>query len=246
MLADPAARFLFLEIRDEDSHQVSFAAIDLEAERLIWDRVTFEESWWIGATATDGKVLVLHTYQDSQNPEHKSYFAIDVKSRQMVWQSDNFQVLGIKGEWLSGYEKEDDLRQYKQVSIRNHSQKLLSAEEERRVLAAENKNMHYPFHYTEAQPYFETVKQFIIQYTNTSPLKGCEYLEYKDYILISYYIQENNALANYLIVIDTEGHLVLQETLDHHLTQIGLGTFFIAREKLILIKEKSRLISYAL
>lgn len=246
MLADPMARCLFLEIRNEDKHQVSFAAVDLESDRLIWKDITFEEPWWVGATATDGRTLVLHIYQDSQNPQYKSYFAVDVASQREIWQSGTFQVLGMEGESILGYEKQKDFLEYKLISAKDKTEKSLSKEEVESLLSRENKNLHYPFHYTETQPYFETIKQFVIQYTNTKPVRGCEYLEHQNLILISYYIHERSALANYLLVVDTEGQLYLQEVLDKNLSHIGLGTFFIANDKLVLVKEKNQLISYAL
>lgn len=206
MLTNPAADLLIVELRDEAKHQVSFAAIDLRSDKILWKDVTFAERWWIAAAATDGNMLVLQTYLDHENPQHKSYFAIDVHTLKVVWESDTFQVL--KDE--------------------------------------KNKNLHHPFHYPETNTYFDTVKQFMLQYTNTEPIQGCEYLEYKNLIFIAYYLREGGALANYLLVVDTEGQLHLQERLDQNLQQIGLGTFFIAKDKLILIKEKNQLVSYAL
>lgn len=246
MLAEPGARYLVLEIRNEDKHQVSFAVVALESDELIWKEVIFEEPWWIGATATDGGIVVFHIYQDSQNPQNKNYFAVDVASQRQIWHSDTFQVMGIEGNDLLGFEKQKDSREYKLISIKDKKEIPLSKADIERLLPGENKNLRYPFHYIETQPHFETVKQFIIQYTNTKPVQGCEYLEYKNLILISYYIQESSALANYLLVIDMEGQLYLQEALDKRLSQIGLGTFFIANDKLVLIKEKNQLISYAL
>lgn len=246
MVADPEARCLILEIRNEDKHQVSFALVDLENDGLIWKDVTFEEPWWIGATATNGKTLVLHVYQDSQSPQQKKYFAVDITSQRQIWQSDNVQVMGIAGENIIGYQLVNGSREYKFISMKDKTEKSLMKEEVDSLLAGENKNLHFPFQYTEKQPYFETVKQFIIQYTNTKPVLGCEYAEYQNLILISYYIHERSALANYLLVIDKEGQLYLQDMLDKNLNQIGLGTFFIANDKLVLIKEKNQLITYAL
>ncbi len=246
MIADPRAHYLLLEIRQEIRHQVSFALLDLKEDHLVWKEVTFEEPWWIGATATDGKTLVLHIFEDTQNPEAKRFIAVDIKSRKTIWQSATFQVIAIREEWLLGYEKQDDQRLYQLVSMKDQSSTAVSEEERERLLEAENKNLRFPFHYTETHPYFDTVKQFIIQYTHTTPVRGCEYLEQQDLILMSYYIHESQALANYLLVIDQEGRLCLQEKLDQALTQIGLGTFFTTDDHLVLIKEKSQLISYAL
>ncbi len=246
VLTNPAADMLIIELRDEAKHQVSFAAIDLSHDQLLWKEITFEERWWIAATATDGKTLVLHTYPEPDNPQHKSYVAIDIPTLNTVWQSDTFQVLKVEDDWLTGYDQTAETSTYKSIHIHRQEEKLLTVADAADLLKEINKNLYEPFHYPETNPYFATVKQFILQYTNTSPVHGCEYLEYRHLILIGYYLQEAGALANYLLVLDAEGRLHLQERMDQHLQQIGLGTFFVAQDKLILIKEKNQLVSYAL
>jgi hypothetical protein len=75
---------------------------------------------------------------------------------------------------------------------------------------------------------------------------GCEYLDESGLIFISYYMEEDKALANYLLVVDTEGALLLHEKLDDQLSHIGLGTFMLVRDQLIFIKQKRELLSYAI
>ncbi len=246
MLTDPEARYLFLEIRHEKQHQVRFAALDLEHEKLLWKDLTFQEPWWVSMSATDGSTLVLHEYQDSQNPERKQYFAIDVATRQTIWQSDTFQVRQVRQGWLLGYDLQGEERRYKLLAVKDDTEKPLPAGEAAHLWTAENKKIQYPLHYTETQPYFDLIRQFVLRYTDTQPVGGCEYLEYRDIILISYYIRQAKALANYLLMTNKAGDLLLQERLAHHLTHQGWGTFFIAHEKLIIVQEKSQLISYAL
>ncbi|WKN32799.1 DUF4905 domain-containing protein [Porifericola rhodea] len=250
MLTDHDAHYLYLEIRDEEEHQVSFAAYALSQQKLLWRNLSFEENWWIGMQAADKDVLVFHTYEDSDNPEKKAHFAIDIRSQQPVWSSALLQVLDVHDQVIYGYElNADDKKAYKYLSLKDHAENTIDEKEISIALqniSVENKYIRHPFHYTEEEAYFATVRTFVQTYMNLQVYKGCEYLEHADLIFISYYIQESSALANYLLVIDQNGTLQLHEKLDDQLSQIGIGTFMIIRDQLIFIKRKRELVSYAI
>lgn len=249
LLTDHEARYLYLELRDEEAHQVSFAAYDLDNHKLCWDDLRFEEDWWIGMSAADAHLLVLHTYEDSDNPEVKSFFAIDNASREIVWQDSDLQVMDVYRGQLYGFVRKDTSTVYKSVSLKTKQQQNLSPEEVEHALAelsAENKYIRHPFHYMEEDTYFETVSRFVQHYLNRQPKLGCEYLDENGLIFISYYMEEDKALANYLLIVDTEGALLLHEKLDDQLSHIGLSTFMLVRNQLIFIKQKRELLSYAI
>lgn len=249
LLADHEARYLYLELRDEEAHQVSFAAYNLHARKLLWDDLQLEEDWWIGMSAADANLLVLHTFDDSDNPEVKSFLVIDNTSRKIVWQDSELQIMDAYQGDLYGFIRKDKTTIYKSVSLEAGRQQNLSLEEVERALAdvsVENKYIRHPFHYTEEDTYFKTVSRFVQHYLNRQPKLGCEYLDENGLIFISYYMEEDKALANYLLVVDTEGALLLHEKLDEQLSHIGLGTFMLVRDQLIYIKQKRELLSYAI
>jgi hypothetical protein len=249
LLTDHEARYLFLELRDEEAHQVSFAACLLSEQRLLWEALSFDEPWWLGMSAADADTLVLHTFEDSQTPEQKSYFAMDVLSRQVIWRGRELQVMDIRYPWLYGFIRHEDEKHYLQVSIEDRTEKQLSPgtlAQQLDRLFAENKYIRRPFHYTEEEAYFETVSSFISTYLNRHALEGCEYLQHQGRIFISYYVEEDKALANYLLVLSAEGELLLHEKLDDHLSRVGLGTFFIAHHYLLFVRHKRELLAYAI
>ncbi len=248
LLTDHEAHYLYLELRDEEAHQVSFAAYDLQARELLWDDLHFEEDWWVSLSVAEGQLLVLHTYEDSDNPEVKSFFAIHNDTKKVVWQDQRLQVLNVYQGKLYGFIKEDTATSYKSISLETNDQHNLSDEETARVLeraSAENKYIRHPFHYVEEDAYFGTVSRFVQHYLNQQIKVGCEYLDENGLIFISYYMEEDKALANYLLVLDKEGELLLHEKLDDQLVHIGLGTFMLARNQLIYVKQKRELLSYA-
>ncbi|MFP4092432.1 MAG: DUF4905 domain-containing protein, partial [Cyclobacteriaceae bacterium] len=249
LLTDHDARYLFLELRDEEAHQVSFAACLLSEQRLLWQDLTFSEPWWLGLSAADADVLIFHEFEDTQTPEKKSYFALDVLQQEVCWKSQHLQVIDIRYPWVYGFESVGDETHFRKVSLHGDAEKYLSHKEahlELRKFSTENKYIRHPFHYTEEDAYFETVSGFILHFLNLNPLKGCEYLEYEGKIFISYYIAEDKALANYLLVLDQEGKPLLHEKMDDQLSQVGLDTFFIAHHHVLFVRHKRELLSYAI
>lgn len=249
LLIDQRAAVLYLELRDEEKQQASFAAYALKGHQLLWEGQCFEENWWIGMSAADAGGLVMHTYDSSENPEEKSFFVLDSHSQQVVWQAPAFQVLGIHGSILFGFSKKEGSAHYQRIALGTQQQQSLSPQELEELLAivsAENKYIRRPFHYTEDDTYFSTVSRFVQNYLNLKPRLVCEYLEYGPHMFISYYVDEDQALANYLLVINQEGDLRLHEKLDDHLPNPGLGTFMCVHDQLIFIKQKRALLSYAI
>ncbi len=249
LLTDHAARYLYLELRNEEAHRVSFAAYDLEVKKLLRDDLQFTEDWWVGMSAADNNLLVLHTFEDNENPAIKSFFAIDNRTQEVIWQDSELQVMDVRGESLFGFVRKDGNIHYKSFPVETNSQQNLSLEEVEHAIAAdfaENKYIRQPFHDMEEDAHFETVSRFVQHHLKCWPLQACEYLEHEGLISISYYVEEGKALANYLLVVDTEGELLLHEKLDDQLSHIGLGTFMLVREQLIFIKQKRELLSYAI
>jgi hypothetical protein len=244
----PTASQLFLELRDADQHQVQFAAVDLSTARLLWQHLRLDEPWWVTLAMANERYLLLQSFTDTHNPEEKSSFAVAVDSQEMVWQSDHFQVIRLEDHQLFGYDVRDESRNL--VQIRLPEGAVEPVDTTQKVGKGKNKDVRSPFFYSESQPYFTTVADFVESLDLPRPTGGCEYLEYGTYVCIAYYVPNENAndagLANYLLILDQDGTILLHECLEVSVPKTGLGTFFIARDQLIVVQHKLQLVSYAL
>ena len=100
-----------------------------------------------------------------------------------------------------------------------------------------------PQQYLADNEYFATVKRFLERKFNLLPVTALEYLEHDSIIFVSFYIQEDE-LANYLLIMSSDGQVLLQEKLDEHLKGIGLDTFFVFSGCVFFVKNKAELVSY--
>jgi hypothetical protein len=102
-----------------------------------------------------------------------------------------------------------------------------------------------PLHYREGESGFETVKKYLMRIGEKELITGVDYLEHAGFVVLSVYVEEDG-LANFLIVLDQEGTVVLREKAGGNLKGIGIDTFFILEGSLFFVKNKRELLRYKL
>ncbi len=102
----------------------------------------------------------------------------------------------------------------------------------------------HPFQYLDGEADFETVKNFIGSERKLVPRLGVEYIEYEDYIVISYYVGDPSSLVNWLAVFNFEGECLYEEEIGTNLKGIGINTFFITSGSLFFVKNKTELVTF--
>ena len=239
LLKVPELPVLLLEIREEDKHEVRFAAFDYTLGRFLWKDILFEETWWIGQVAATADILLLNLYLNMENPDEKGLMAFHIHQKKILWRYDYFSFSYVKGDVVVGHFAKDE---FKATILDVNSGKIL---ENDNVKSGRDENITVinPFQYVESNPHFETVKSYLTAEGSVVPLFGVDYLEYEGLVFISYYIQEHS-LANYLIVITEKGETVLREKLGEALKGIGLETFFILAGCLFFVRNKCELVSF--
>ncbi len=238
-LADPKHTMLFLEIRDKSSKTVSFSELDMANKRWLWQNVTFDEPWWISMNAFSNDVLLFTLYTNQQNPDEKSTMAFDTHQQKILWWKNKFVVSFASGDYVTGVETKFGSKETV-FDVKTGDQ--LPAHD-LVLIKPENFQVTRPLQYTEGTSYFETVREFIERKCGFSPVISVEYCEHRSLIFISAYKGQTD-LANYLIVFNSKGDLVLDVTLGEDLKGIAPDTFFIIPGYLIFVKNKSELISY--
>ena len=253
MMAENTTKWLVLELRDVNTYKVDYFTIDLDEKKLFKQDLSIEDSWWTGIVAFQDNKLILHKFQNSDSPEKKSFYLLDILTKKICWQSKNVIFSGILKNEIYGYEDlEDENRIYKKIWLKDFSENVVGQKEFdkkiREIAEAEekNKDIAYPFYYPESHAYFEVVALFLKQFLHIHPVKGCDYLEQQNAVVISYYIYEEKLLTNCLLVINHQQEVLLHEKIGSRLEGIGTDTFFIVKNALIFIKKKHQLISYAL
>jgi hypothetical protein len=238
-LVDPEGKRLLAEVRNAEKKIVTFSVVDLESGRCLWKDQQMEEPWWISLQAISGNTLLFTLYTDSSNPDKKSILAFDVGTKKTLWWKNNFVVASVYGDRIKGTDVKFGSRE---VTI-NVSDGTVVPHDSDLFAHEQNFDVIRPFQYQEGTAHFDTVKMFLETKCQISPTISIEYCEFHSLILISVFVQQND-LANYLFVFNSDGELMLKETLGIDLKGIALDTFFIFSGYLIFVSNKRELRGY--
>jgi hypothetical protein len=238
-LVDPDRKRLFLEVRNAEKKMATFSLIDLESGRCLWKEHQMEEPWWISLQAVSTNVLLFTLYTDSNNPDKKSILAFDVDKKKMLWWKSNFVIASVAGNHIKGTDTKFGSRE---VTI-NLGDGTIAPDNSDLLVHEQNFDIIRPFQYQDGTAHFDTVKTFLETKCQISPTISIEYCEFHSLILISAFVRQND-LANYLFVFNSNGELMLKETLGTDLKGIALDTFFIFSGYLIFVRNKHELRGY--
>lgn len=240
-LAVEAENLLFIEVRDNVNFKVTFSLLDYARNEFCWKDVSLPESWWMSMTAAHQDVLLLTRYLNKGNPDRKSLIAFDVTTKTVRWEVEEFSFSDLNETHVLGYHTKDE---FVEATVELATGRIF--EQTWQPLERQNPpERERPVFYAEGTPHFETVKKFVAT-TDFTIIKGVEYLEWADWIVVSMYVDEAGNLANYLLVFNGTGELVLNVKLGEKLAGLGTDTFFILSGCLFLVKNKTELVAYRL
>jgi len=239
-VAVPERHFIFLEIRNGDTFQVTFSALNYQSGQFIWKDWQMQESWWVTLTAANIHTLLLHTFVNRGNPDRRNLIACDIFSQAVRWEAPDFSFHDWDESTIYGYRTNGDILP---ASINIKSGEASEGAWQKVPLLV-NEEMLRPVQYAEGTSHFETIQQFIQQRMKQTILQGAEYIEFGNWIIVSVYFRESEGLANYLLVMTQEGEIVLKEKLGEKLEGLGLDTFFILSGCLFFVKNRQELVAY--
>ena len=238
-LLDEQSNIIFVESRDSEHKRVTFSAFDLERNTFLWKDVEFEEKWWISIGYVSTGILLFTLYTDTHNPDKKSLIAFDVHLQQIRWWKNNFVVAYVSNGAVVGHDVKFGAGTVC-LDIRSGTERAGAMQE---FQPSQNLSLIKPLQYIQGTDHFETVSVFLERKCSITPVYALEYSEHKAMIIVSAFVGLTD-LANYLIVFNSEGDIVLKEQLGENLKGIAYDTFFIMAGFLIFVKNKRELISY--
>lgn len=233
-------RILFT-LRDQEKMQVSFSLMDLSDGSLIFEDISFEENWWVSAYHFFGNVIVFQFFEDTQNIESKSYFALDINSHEAIWSLEEVMAVGRSGDFIQLRTTGADEGVF-WIDIR--SGETHESKPDDYIPNGTSYEQQFPLHYTEESPHFGTLRAFLKQKISVEAKGAFDYLERDGLIMMAWHEAGAEGLEHGLLVLTEEGELLLRQPLDTKLKGLVSGAFFIAGEQLIFVEGRNTLKSY--
>lgn len=229
--------FVALEIRDELSRQVSFSAINLLTEKVLWENVRPEKSWWLGLVGVFEEYLILHKYSSQQKPEPEGLLILNIQTSEVIQRLDNWVFFDFKDNILTVYQLENNFPIYKNIELG----KNLPSTTQSHLQEDTQSVIHYP----EDSPHFPIIFKFLYRLLGIKAQKAVDYLEISNKIIISYYIYREKSFQNYLLVTNREREILLNDLIAET-EGVGIDTFTVKSDTLLYVKNETQFIGYEL
>lgn len=238
LIADKTNSFLAIELRDIENRKVTFDVLNIDNQQFINNNIDIQENWWVGMEALTNQFLILHFYDQQLYAHRKGIYCINLISKSLQWKLPRHTFV-----------KNIDNIVYAELNEKDFQFDLLSGNE-----IIESNKIESNEQYTSLEllkifdddVYFVKIKQFVFQILKIEIHQLVEYLEYKNYILISFYTREvSGKLKNDFIIFDQENKkVIIHENLGIELSGVGTNTFCVLKNKLVLCKNKKDILIY--
>ncbi|WP_462258071.1 DUF4905 domain-containing protein [Mucilaginibacter sp.] len=229
MEIDSLSNTLFLEIRNTEDKQVSFASINLTDGKINFTQLTQPERWLIGIeTAYDG-ILLLHQYQAATSPVHKGVIAVDGTNGTTLWSNYTYAF--------------DSLAQLGPVlyNVQIQPKKLFITD----IKTGETLRQFEPL--KDAVPYNHIKATDIFPSTSLPPqLKVEPYgniihsLYYNNFRIVSLHTVNAGILKQHLYILNDMG-IFYEDILNDGIQKMQPESFILYKNCLVYIKNKSEI-----
>lgn len=195
-----------------------------------------------GSTINPSNQLILDI-RDIEK-QSTSYFELDLSSLRAeqlhVSNTDWWtKLVSADSEWLYLLKYKDRNDPNSQVNLKISLKSKNNDPTEVERIPSIVSQVVYPFLYESGTEYHKMVSDFL---GLELPL-SCEYLEWNDKIIISYYLRSDNEFDRYLLLLDN-GKKEWKLHQDHKMKGFSSESFFIHNDQLIFFKELNEVCIY--
>ena len=216
------SKHIVVELRNKNSFHTEWKLFSLdnqEAKSIFIE----ENSWWYSLADVTPPYLFFHKLRQGKNPEISELVIYNTELNTLEHRLEQHYLEEIKSDG---------------ILVRNN---ISHSEFKPLKLDSKTFNLSTPSIYSTENEYFNHFTEIISQYSKAVPVLQCEYLEHLDYILIGYYLKKDSFFECFLLILDANGDLLLNECLHKRSEGITNGTFFALENKIIYVKEEKNI-----
>lgn len=220
---------MVLEIRNAETRSLHFRVIDLRACRETPDFAIPAADWWTTPVSLHYPLLFLEQYANPQDPTDKSLLIYHLTKQELVKREEHFQLVSVEAEKVTGHHPRN----------RDEKREFTLAGHFRQEPGERANRLEHPLFYVPGSSGMNSVREYL-QLEPGGP--GCEYLEFKTYIIISYYLRSSTEakFVRKLLVLKGDDELY-HDIQDDRLDGFARGAFFMWNELLIFIKNGNQI-----
>lgn len=234
ILPDITGSLMAIQYVQEDSNVLGFYLIDLDSNDIVEElEITNDLDNLVIKSFSKDHLLTIR-FSDQNNPDVVDLYNFQWNSSDPTFAKLGSQIKDSQNDWI---EIPHPHFQGKTIILDLKTGAPLSEKPQKQDL---NEGIYYPTAYTKYSQYFEMLEKLLL-HNNITLVKQCEYLKLEQNIILSYYTEEEGELCNYLSIVNNQGMIIESHVLAKNLKGIGKDTFFVSRNKLIFVSNKTDL-----
>jgi hypothetical protein len=248
---------LIIESRDIDNKQVYFSCVDVLSNKIIFKDLQLEEKYWIGIETVYKDIIYFHKFAKPDMPGHKTIIAFDISSKNILWQTDDYNFLFALENKIYAFRQMFEGREF--FTLDYLTGKLLEelgtdAARINRIKESLNedekyKNYLFPNIFRNETIQDKIIPKTILRIKRDSEVEGnIEYIIYNNLILFNFYKRnQQGSLENvfYAVNIDKD-KILMNEKINSNANAYVPDSFFIKDNLLFLLKEKTQVVVYSI
>lgn len=214
--------------------------LNLETYQLVVDDLIINDNISTALAAISGSSIICTHYLNNQNPDQTGIIIYDFKKQLVVWEHSSTRLIKIGRNYIEvPHPHFKDKTAFINIDLGHQ----ITNEQE--LIDNEPNNCEiFPLTYTQESEHFKLFQKFLVSSVQHIPVGACEYLEFQEYLCISYFRQSGKVFENYILIARTSGEVIACMEIDKNLKGIAKDTFFILDNQLIFVSNKGTLNIY--
>lgn len=237
---------LVLEERDPKTKEVFFSCYDLSTKAKIFSNYQFEEKGWIGIEAVENDIILFHFYLKPDMPQHKGFFAYDLKQKKILWQNETLTYFFSDNEKIVAFQQQFEGRFYVEIDLltgevisnlgEEYAQVNLLNEEAQAKKSYADYLFPEIFNPINDDPQFDCIRNAISDFSFSGQV---EYFIKGEFFYFTFHEKKDEIFTQHFYIWDTANNsLFFSDVLNKNIPNYAVDSFFVYKKFLFLIKEK--------
>lgn len=231
---DPDRNEWAIELREITEKKISFALIDLDGGAVKWISYPEGIDWWSSITGFGHNQIFIHHYRFPDLPEPTDLSALSVEAGKLLWTLPDYVLVRTLDKGLI------------QIATRQHGAfDYITADADTGWVSQDGYHGHtdtvaeiilkQPVRYSAGKDYFAKLSSFLKKQLDVNNPVCIDYLDCRPYMIFSYYIYEQEKVAQYLAIFASNREITLHEKLAERRDGVGQSTILLRGGTLVYL-----------
>jgi hypothetical protein len=246
---------LILETRDTETKEVFFHCYKLQDGNLVFRDFQLEEKHWLGIEALYKDLIYFHKFPKRDLPGHKEIITFEIATQKILWKNEDYTFQFVYKDKVYCFTQGFEERKYfvldfltgELLNELGNNYSLINQLRAEADSALDWSVYIYPERLSDCDD--DTIRNLIDSKKGKLQLTGeIEYNIYKNLLLYNFHEEaaKENFTNKFRIIDRNSSEIILEEVLNENVNSLFADSFFVYKNFLFLLKDKTGIDVYRL